>query len=74
MSSLIDLEDVMTDWVDKARAVDVGHLDFIKPFATVSSSIIIGELWKCRLNEWTLRWIVDWLSSGVQRNVISNIV
>ena len=64
LSSLVDLEDVMTGWVDEARAMDVVYLDFIKTFAAVSYNILIGELRKCRLNVWTVRWIVNWLASS----------
>jgi len=34
-------------------------------------NIFIGKLRKCRLDEWTVRWIEDWLNGRAQRVVIS---
>ncbi|PKU32601.1 rna-directed dna polymerase from mobile element jockey-like [Limosa lapponica baueri] len=61
----------MTGWVDEGRAVDVVYLDFSKAFDTLSHNILIGKLGKCGLDEWTVRWIENWLSGRAQRVVIS---
>jgi len=57
----------MTSWLDEGRAVDVVYLDFSKAFDTVSRNIPIGKLRKCRLVEWTVRWIENWLNGKAQR-------
>jgi len=57
----------MTSWVDEGRAVDVDYLDFSKAFDTVSHHILLGKVRKCGLEEWTVRWIENWLSGRAQR-------
>ncbi|PKU49482.1 rna-directed dna polymerase from mobile element jockey-like [Limosa lapponica baueri] len=37
----------------------------------VSQSILIGKLRKCGLDEWTVRWIENWLKDRAQRIMIS---
>jgi len=61
----------MTGWVDEGRAVDVVCLDFSKAFDTVSHNILTGKLRKCGLDEWSVRWIENWLNGRTQRVVIS---
>jgi len=51
--------------------VDVVYLDFSKPFDTVSHNILVGNLRKCGLDEWSVRWIENWLNGRDQRVVIS---
>ncbi|GAB0186019.1 mitochondrial enolase superfamily member 1 [Grus japonensis] len=72
LTNLIAFYDDMTGWVDEGRAVDVVYLDFSKAFDTVSHSILIGKLRKCGLDEWTVRWIENWLNGRAQRVVISD--
>ena len=71
LSNLIAFYDGMTGWVDERRAVDVVYLDFSKAFDTVSHDILLGKLRKCGLDEWSVRWIENWLSGKIQRVVIS---
>uniref|UniRef100_A0A8B9Q7B9 Reverse transcriptase domain-containing protein n=1 Tax=Apteryx owenii TaxID=8824 RepID=A0A8B9Q7B9_APTOW len=71
LTNLIAFYDGMTGWVDEGRAVDVVNLDFSKAFDTVSHSILIDKLRKCGLDEWTVRWIENWLNGRAQRVVIS---
>jgi len=37
----------------------------------VSHKILLGKLRKCGLDEWTVRWIENWLNGRAQRVVIS---
>ncbi|GAB0179818.1 mitochondrial enolase superfamily member 1 [Grus japonensis] len=62
----------MTGWVDEGRPVDVVYLDFSKAFDTVSCNVLIGNLRKCGLDEWTVRWVENWLNDRAQRIVISS--
>jgi len=62
----------MTGWVDEGRAVDVVYLDFSKAFDTVSHNILLGKLRKCGLDEWSVKWIENWLNGRTQRVVISS--
>jgi len=72
LTNLIAFYDDMTGWVDEGRAVDVVYLDFSKAFDTVSHNILLGKLWKCGLEEWSVRWIENWLNGRAQRVVISS--
>jgi len=51
--------------------MDVIYLDFSKAFDTVSHNIHLGKLRKCRLDEWSVRWIENRLNGRAQRVVIS---
>jgi len=52
--------------------VDVVYLHFSKAFDTVSCNILLGKLRKCGLDEWSVRWIENWLNGRAQRVVISD--
>jgi len=71
LTNLIAFYDDMTGWVDKGRAVDVVYLDFSKAFDTVSHNILLGKLRKYELDEWSVKWIENWLNGRTQRVVIS---
>jgi len=60
----------MTGWVDEGREVGVVYLDFSKAFDIVSHNILLGKLRKCGLDEWSVRWIENWLNGRTQRTVI----
>jgi len=62
----------ITRWIDEERAVDVVYLDFSKAFDTVSHNILLGKLRKCGLDEWSVKWIENWLNGRVQSADISS--
>jgi len=62
---------MITGWVDEGRALDVVYTDFNKVFDTISHDILVMKLRKCGTNEWTVRWIENWLTSRTQMAVIS---
>jgi len=37
-------------------------LDFSKAFDIVSHNILLGKLRKCELDEWSVKWIENWLN------------
>ncbi|GAB0208061.1 mitochondrial enolase superfamily member 1 [Grus japonensis] len=61
LTNLIAFYDGMTGWVDEGKAVDVVYLDFNKAFETGSHNILISKLRKCGLDEWSVRWVENWL-------------
>ncbi|GAB0207477.1 mitochondrial enolase superfamily member 1 [Grus japonensis] len=71
LTNLIAFYD-MTYCVDEGRAVEVVYLDFSKAFDTVSHNILVSKLRKCGLDEWTVRWVENWLNGRAQRIVISS--
>ena len=50
--------------------MDVIYLDFNNAFDTVSHDILLAKLRKCGIDEWTVRWIENWLTGRAQRVVI----
>ena len=56
----------MTGWVDEGTTVDVVCLDLSKAFDTVFHNIFLGKLRKCGLDEWTVKWIENWLNGRTQ--------
>jgi len=40
-------------------------------FSTLSHNNLVGMLRDCRIEEWTVRWIENWLTGRAQRAVIS---
>jgi len=71
LTNLIAFYNGMTGWVDEGRAVDLVYLNFSKAFDTVSRNILLGKLRKCGLDEWTVRWVENWLNGKAQSVVIS---
>ena len=53
--------------------MDVVYFDFSKTFDTISHKILLGKLRKCGLDEWSVRWIKNWLNGRTQRVVISGV-
>ena len=51
--------------------MDVAYLDFSKASDAVSHNLLIGKLWKCGVNRWTVRWIENWLNGRAQRVIVS---
>ncbi|GAB0205553.1 mitochondrial enolase superfamily member 1 [Grus japonensis] len=71
LTNMIAFYDGMAGWVDEGRAVHVVYLDFTKAFDTVCYNILIGKLRKCGFDEWTVKWVENWLNGRAQRVVIS---
>ena len=71
LTNLIAFYDVITGWVDGGRAENVLYLDFSKAFDTVSHHVFVTKLKKCRIDEQTVRWTENWMTSSAQRDVIS---
>jgi len=71
LTNLIAGYDGMTGWIKEGRAVDV-YLDFSKAFDIVSRNILLGKLRNCGLDEWSVRWIENWLNDRTQRVVMSS--
>jgi len=69
---LIAFYNGMTGWADEGRAVNVVYLNFSKAFDTDSHNILVGKLRKCGLDEWSVRWIENWLNGRTQRVFISS--
>ena len=66
LTNLIAFYDDMT-----GGAVDAVYFNFSKAFDTVSHNILKDKLRKCALDDWSVRWIENWLNGRVQRVVIS---
>ena len=52
------------------RAVDVIYLDFSKAFDAVSHDILIAKMRKRGIEQWTVRWVENWLTGRAQRVLI----
>jgi len=71
VTDLIAFYNGKTGWVDEGRAVNVVYLNFSKASDTVSCNILVGKLRTCGLDEWSVRWIENWMNGRAQRVVIS---
>ncbi|TRZ08618.1 hypothetical protein HGM15179_018489 [Zosterops borbonicus] len=63
LTNPIAFYDETTTWIDEERTVDIVYFYFSKAFDTVSENMLLGKLRKCGLDEWTVRWIENWLNS-----------
>jgi len=62
LTNLIAFYAGITGWLDGGRATDFVYLNFSKAFNIVSHNILLGKFGKCGLNEWSVRWIENWLN------------
>ncbi|GAB0207791.1 mitochondrial enolase superfamily member 1 [Grus japonensis] len=49
----------------------VVYLESSEDFDTISHNTVVSKLRKCGLDEWTVRWVENWLNGRAQRVVIS---
>ena len=71
MINLVAFNDVIAGWVDGKIAVDVVYLYFTKAFDTICNNILVMELRKCGIDEWTVKLSENWLSGRAQKVVVS---
>jgi len=57
--------------MEKIKSHQVVYLDFSKAFDTVSHDILLRKLRQCGLDEWSVKWIENWLNGRTQSVVIS---
>jgi len=62
----------MTGWVDEGSTMHVVYMNFSKAFDIVCHDILLGKLRKCALDEWSVKWIENWVNGRTQRAVISS--
>ncbi|KAF4795203.1 hypothetical protein TURU_095598 [Turdus rufiventris] len=51
------------------RAVNIVYISFSKALDTVT--ILLGNLRKCVLDKWTVRWIEKWLNNKCKRAIMA---
>jgi len=72
LNNIVAFYNGITSWVDVGRAVDAIYLDFSKAFDTVFHTLIT-KLRKRGTDEWTVRWVENWLTGRSQRAVVSGM-
>jgi len=60
--------------MDDGRASGVISLNFSQAFDTVPHHILLFKLEICGFNEWTVRWMKNWLQDQIQRVVVNGSV
>ena len=52
--------------------MDVVYFDFSKAFDSISHNILVMKLRIWGIDEWTVRWLKNWLTGRAQKVVISS--
>lgn len=76
MTEVISRESVVSlkDFLQLERmTVDNVNLDFNKAIDSVSHNILIGMLGKFEIDQWTVRWIENWLPDRDQSITLSSV-
>jgi len=74
LTSLTAFYDGMTSWVDEGRKWMLSTWTSVRLFTLSPINILLGKFRKCGLDEWSVRWIVNWLNGRTQRVAISGAV